>query len=219
MTVYPQHQQVLAYLRQMVNVVREYPDGSNRGPLQHTHPTGGVDFFQAHDFLPGVGYPWCVDAWLTAYEVGAGRKLPYLSPGAYDILNWAKRVGWYRPSLDCVPGDALVFQIGAGHLATLEEQDGPDYVRTIDGNISNRVARARRSRASCLGGIHVPEGNPPDPRAPEPYWVIATSADGHRMLLFSKFATEKTVRGLLPRLVAKYAASGGVTITHSNPNT
>lgn len=212
MTDFPQHDAVLAYLRPCVDVVHETPDGSNRGPIQVTGPhRAGVDFFQEHDFLPGYAYPWCVDTWLSAWAVGAGRTLPYLSAGAYDILNWAKRAGWYRASADCVPGDALVFQVGAGHLATLEAQDGPDWVKTIDGNHGNRVARARRPRSSCLGGIHVPEDKAPDPPAPERFYVIATSESGHKVLVFTKFATEKTIAGLLPRLLVKYGR-GGFTI-------
>lgn len=216
MNDFPQHAKAIAYLRPLVEVVHEQPMGSNRGPVQHTSPTGGVDFFQQHDFLAGVGYPWCVDTWLTAWEVGAGRKLPYRTAGAYEMLRWAKQVGWFKASADCVPGDALVFQVGAGHLATLEAQAGPDFVKTIDGNHGNKVARATRPRSTCLGGIHVPEDKAPDPPAPMPFWVIATSVDGHRKLVFSQFATEKTVLGLLPRLVVKYGRSG-VTITRGKP--
>jgi hypothetical protein len=38
--------------------------------------------------------------------------------------------------------------------------------------------------------------------------VIAGDEHGKRVLLFSKFATEKTVIGILPRLFAKYGRHG-----------
>lgn len=215
MSDFPQHDKVIAYLKPLVEVVHEMPVHSNRGPIQHTNPTGGVDFFQEHDFLNGVGYPWCVDTWLTAWAVGAGRTLPYLSAGAYDMLRWAKDHGWYKQSADCIPGDGLVFKVGAGHLATLEKQLG-DSVQTIDGNHGDKVARAIRPRSLCLGGIHVPEDGKPDPPAPKPYFVIATSMNGHRKLVFSKFATDKEIFSMLPRLLAKYGP-GGVTISRSRP--
>ena len=85
-----------------------------------------------------------------------------------------------------------------------------DTIRTIDGNHLNSVARAARPHSDVAGGIHIPE-QAALPPAPEPYWVIAGSENGKRVLLFSKFATEKQVLGLLPRLFAKYGRAG-VTI-------
>lgn len=200
MSKYPLHDGVLAYARKQIGV-HEAPMGSNRGPI--------VDFYEDHDFLPGHGYPWCVSFVLTCWQEGAGRPLPYKTASAYALLNWARGAGWVRRSTDLIPGDIVVFNVGSGHVGIFERWEGP-FIQTIDGNHNNAVGRAVRSHDVVAGGIHVPE-KAVLPPAPEPYWVIATSESGHRKLLFSKFATEKTVLGLLPRWFAKYGVNG-VTI-------
>lgn len=203
---FPKHDAAVAYARSQIGV-HEDPWGSNRGPIQRIIPRGGVDYYQEHDFLTGHGYPWCVDLGLTAWAV-AGRPLPYKTAGAYDMLRWARANGWVRPSKDCVPGDLMVWHIGAGHLSILETQLG-DRVTTIDGNHNNQVSRVTRSRSLLAGAIHVPEKVVTLPKpVPEPFWVIATSASGTRVLLFSRFASEKTVAGMLPRLLARYGKAG-----------
>lgn len=208
---FPLHDEALSYARSQLGVY-ESPLGTNRGSVQRTHPVGGVDFYQSHDIIPGVGYPWCVTLALTAWEVGANHPLPYKTAGAYALLQWARSVGWYRYSTNCIPGDILIFNYGSGHAAMLESQAGNNVV-TIDGNWNNRVMRCTHSRFHCLGGVHIPEAAklPPPPPAPKPYWVIATDHKGKRVLLFSKFASEKTVLSLLPKLFAKYGKQG-VTI-------
>jgi hypothetical protein len=206
---YPKHDATLAWARHQLGVYETY---SNRGPLQRWNPSGGVDYFQGFDFLAGVGYPWCVSFALAAWSQGGKRPLPYKTAGAYDMFNWAKRNGWARPSRSCIPGDLIIFNIGAGHLAILEKPVGTDgMVHTIDGNSGNRVRRGVRSVNTVRGGVHIPEGavvpvKPP----PEPYWVVTTSVNGKRVVVFSKFATEKTVLGLIPRWISKH--KGGITI-------
>jgi len=201
---YPKHEAALAYARSQLGV---YETSSNRGGIQRTNPRGGVDYYQEHDFLAGIGYPWCVSFALTCWERGSGYRLPYRTAGAYDMFSWAKRVGWARSSRDCQPGDLIIFNIGAGHLAVLEAQDG-EYVRTIDGNSSNRVQRGRRHRSLVRGGVHIPE----QPAGPvyvyEPYWVVTTSLNGKKRVVLSQFATRKRFLGLFAKLALKYDRKG-----------
>lgn len=197
---YPQHDAALAYARKQIGV-REDPMGSNSGQL--------VNFYQAHDFLPGGGYPWCASFVLTCWAEGAKKPLPYRTASAYGLLTWARGAGWAKPSTRLIPGDLVVFNVGSGHVAMFERWEGP-FIQTVDGNHNDAVGRALRPHSDVAGGIHVPE-NPVSRPAPEPYWVIATSESGHRKLLFSRFATEKAVLGLLPRWFAKYGVNG-VTI-------
>lgn len=189
--------------------VHEVPNGSNRGPIQQTRPRGGVDFFQDFDFLVGRGYPWCVSFVLSCWAVGAKRPLPYQTAGAYEMFRWAQTVGWARPSGACAPGDLIVFNVGAGHIAMLESQAGSD-VRTIDGNSSNQVRRVVRSRSAVRGGIHIPEEpvKLPPKLVPQPFWVVTTSERGHKRVVLTRFATEKRFIGLLAKLVSRYGING-----------
>jgi hypothetical protein len=209
MSGYPKHDAVVAWARHQIGVHETY---RNRGPQQKWNPPGGVDYFQGYDFLAGVGYPWCISFCLAGWAEGGKRPLPYKSAGAYDIYRWAQQNGWARSSTDCIPGDLIIFNIGSGHGAILEKPIGPDgMVHTIDGNSGNMVRRMSRPRSQVRGGIHVPEANvvPPKP-LPEPYWVVTTSQNGKRVVVFSKFATEKKVLGLIPRWISRYKS--GITI-------
>jgi hypothetical protein len=200
----PLHDKALAYAISQIGV---HETSRNRGPIQRTNPRGGVDFYQEHDFLAGVGYPWCVDFWLTAWAEGAKHPLPYKSASAYGQLNWARGAGWAIPSAELVPGDGVVLNVGSGHYAMFERWDG-SYIHTIDGNHNDQVGRARRPHSLVAGGIHVPETSHKPVHVPKPYWVIATSENGKRVLVFSQFATEKTLLGILPRLFKKYGRTG-----------
>lgn len=199
---YPKHQAAVRIAAGEVGT-RENPMGSNSG--------WRVRQYQAATFLGGTGWPWCAAFTCWVWE-HAGHKLPYRTASAYGMLSWARGAGWAKASHDLTPGDLVVFNVGSGHIAIFERWDG-DTIHTIDGNHLNMVARASRHRSTVAGGIHIPETPvaPPKP-VPKPYWVIATSESGHRKLIFSKFATEKTILGLLPRLLAKYGRQG-ITIT------
>lgn len=208
------HQKALDYLVHCINV-HEQPAHSNRGPIQVNKPVGGVDFFEQHDFLIGEGYPWCVCAIQTAWQV-AGRPLPYLTAGAFNLWDWARTAGWLVPLDKCIPGDPIVFEEGAGHASTLERYDASmGLVHTIDGNWDDCVMRVAHPASGVKGalGIHVPEKPPVKPPVvPKPFWVIATSHNGHRVLLFTQYATQARIMSLLPKLMAKYGKSG-ITIT------
>ena len=204
MSKYPKHEGAVSYARSQLGV---YETSSNRGGIQRTNPRGGVDYYQEHDFLAGIGYPWCVSFALTCWEEGAGYRLPYRTAGAYDMFSWAKRVGWARNSGDCQPGDLIVWNIGAGHLSMLELNSVSALI-TIDGNSSNRVQRVTRSRSQVRGGIHIPE----QPAGPvyvyEPFWVVTTSVNGKKRVVLSQFATRKRFLGLFARLALKYDRKG-----------
>lgn len=212
MTTYPKHEKAHAYAAHCIGV-HESPNGSNRGPIQVSNPQGGVDFFESHDFVAGVGYPWCVTLWLTAWAM-AGHSLPYKTPSAYAMGDWAKKQGWAKPINQLVPGDACVWNEGSGHLSMFEKYDSSTgLVHTIDGNWNNQVMRATHKISRLRVGIHVPEKTMVI--APkEPYFVIATSVNGHKKILFSHRATKKKVLGLLPRLLHRYGANG-ITIKRS----
>lgn len=205
---FPRHDAAVKYALHCLGV-REIPDGSNRGNIQVTLPDGGVSFFEKHDFVAGEGYAWCVCFCLTAWEVGAKQKLPYLSPGAHAQGDYWKSHGHAVPIAQLIPGDLVDWNEGSGHMSMFERLDG-GTVHTIDGNYGNKVTRATHPARNIRTAIHIPE-NPAHlpPAPPEPFWVIATSVNGHRQLLFTKYATEKMVLNkILPPLVKKYGKAG-----------
>jgi hypothetical protein len=102
----------------------------------------------------------------------------------------------------------VVFNVGSGHIAIFERWEG-STIHTVDGNHNDQVARAARPHSQVAGGIHVPEGIYVAPKpVPKPFWVIATSENGHKKLVFTKFASQATVVKLLPKLLAKYGKNG-----------
>lgn len=209
---YPKHDKAITYARHCVGV-HESPNGSNRGPIQVSNPSGGVDFFEDHDFVAGVGYPWCACFWLTCWAE-AGHTFPYRSPSAFALGDWAKRHGMAKRINDLIPGDACVWNEGSGHMSMFEKFDpSTGLVHTIDGNWGNRVTRATHRVGNLRVGFHVPEeGFLPLPS--QPYFVIATSVNGHKKILFSHRATNKKILGILPRLLHRWGADG-ITIKRS----
>ena len=211
-TKYPKHEKALAYAIHCLGV-HEVPDGSNRGPVQVSNPQGGVDFFETHDFVNGGGYPWCVTLWLTSWAE-AGHPLPYKTPSAHAMGDWARKHGWAVTVDHLVPGDGCDWNEGSGHLSMFEKYDpATGLVHTIDGNWENKVMRATHPVSHLRTGIHVPETGVAPP-APKPYFVIATSAGGHRKIVFSRYAHQKKVLGVLPRILKRYGKNG-VTVTRS----
>lgn len=207
---YPKHDKALAYARHCLGVHETYRD---RGPIQVTNPNGGVDFFQSHDFVAGYGYPWCAAFWLTCWAM-AGKAFPYRSPSAHALGDWARQHGWAKPIHDLVPGDGCDWYEGSGHVSLFESYNpNTGVVTTIDGNWNNRVARATHRASNLRVGIHVPETGVTPP-APKPYFVIATSVNGKRKVLFSQYATQRKVLGILPRLLRRWGANG-ITIKRS----
>jgi hypothetical protein len=210
MDKFPKHEKAYLYALHCLGV-HENPMRSNRGEVQVYNPSGGVDFFEDHDFVAGNGYAWCVDLWLTSWAVGAKQPFPYLSPGAYAIGNWAKKNGMAKPISQLVRGDGCVWREGSGHLSMFESYDqSKGLVHTIDGNWGDKVTRVIHKVSDLYVGIHVPE-TAVKVSVPKPYFVIATSVNGHKKILFSKYATRRKVLGILPRFLVKYGVNG-VTI-------
>lgn len=212
MSSYPKHDAAIAYARAMIGVhevkLRENGYRSNRGPIQKENPRGGVDFFQEWDFLAGVGYPWCASFGHACWGYGAKHPLPYKSAGAYDMLNWANRNGWQRASALCLPGDFAVWNVGEGHLSVIESQTQDD-ITTIDGNHMNHVMRVTRSKRLLRGAIHIPEDTVKPRYVSEPFWVVTTSVNGKKVMVFTKFATKAFfLKHVLPAIVEKYGRAG-----------
>jgi hypothetical protein len=209
---YPRHQKAHDYAVHCLGV-HESPARSNHGPIQVSNPQGGVDFFETHDFVAGNGYAWCACFWLTCWAE-AGHTIPYRSPGAHALGDWARKAGWAKPINQLIPGDGCDWNEGSGHLSMFERFDAATgLVHTIDGNWGDKVQRATHTVGGLRTGIHVPETGV-QPPAPKPYWVIATSVNGHRKILFTQYATKKRILGLLPRLLHRYGVTG-VTVTRS----
>lgn len=213
MPTFPLHEEAYKYAIHCIGV-HEVPSASNRGPIQVTAPPGGVDFFQEHDFVNGGGYPWCACFWLTCWAEGAKHPFPYLSPGAYALGDWAKANGMAKSVHELVRGDGCVWNEGSGHISMFESYDAiTGLVHTIDGNWGDQVIRTTHAASTLRVGIHVPETPMPVVHH-QPYWVIATSVNGHRKILFSQYAARRKVLGVLPRLLKRYGING-ITIKRS----
>lgn len=202
LTAFPKHHAMLGWCIHQVGV-HEEPAHSNRGPIQRTHPSGGVSFFETFDFLAGSGYPWCVDT-IQAGWAAIGHPLPYHTAGAYDLLHWARGVKWAVPSYKCVPGDPIILNIGSGHAATLEKIVGNQF-HTIDGNWRDRVQRVVHSHHEIAGGIHVPEIHVVPPPKKIPWSITVTSATGHKLRVVTTRCTKNALlKYVLPPLISKY---------------
>jgi hypothetical protein len=191
-----QHQKVVAWLRDHVGET-EHPDGSNRGRF--------VQSCQAATWLRGSGWPWCVATWVKAWTV-AGRKLPYLGAGAYQMLDWYERniPAWVVPLARARPGAAVILNIGAGHLATLEHPyDGHGLVHTIDGNWGNAVTRVSHPVSQVRGVVDPPEKvtSPIKIAQKPPVYEVVTSASGHKVVYVSGV---KAISNKLPQLLKRY---------------
>ncbi len=213
MSKYPLHEKAFAYVEHCLGV-HESPAHSNRGPIQVHKPEGGVSYFEQHDFLLGEGYAWCVTLDLTAWEVGAKHPLPYKSPSAHGQGDYWRKHGHAVHAADLIPGDLIDWNVGSGHMSMFEKIQG-GMIHTIDGNSADMVRRCQRSIGLVRTAIHIPEDPAKLPPPPEkkPFWVIATSENGHRQLLFTKYAAESFIlKTILPPLVKKYGKAG-ITIT------
>lgn len=184
---YPKHEKALARANADLKAgVREVPLGSNTGPR--------VREMQGHTWLGGTRWPWCVAACVTWAEE-AGFVLPYQGAGAYAFLDWARRNGWSKPLSRAIPGDFVVFNIGAGHMAMLVEYDArAGTVETIDGNSSDRVRRVLRSASLVRGAVTLPEKPHKIPAAKPPLFEVVTSESGHKVI------TVSTASGLAKKL-------------------
>lgn len=200
---FPKHETALARAKaDLKRGVKEVPLGSNTGPR--------VSAMQAHTWLGGTGWPWCVAACVTWAEE-ADFRLPYQGAGAYAFLDWAARSGWTCTKAQAIPGDFVVFNIGAGHMAMLAKPIEGATVETIGGNESDRVKRSVRSASLIRGIVHLPERPVSLPPAKPPLFEVVTSESGHKVIYVS---TASRVGAKLPKILAKYAR---VTVRRRKP--
>lgn len=172
---YPKHDKALASAIKDVGV-HEEPWGSNTGPR--------VQVYQHATWLGGTGWPWCC-AFCVYHSTRAGFKLPYLGAGAYAWLDWARGAGWSVQSKDAIPGDYVVWNIGAGHMSMLREPIKGGVVKTVDGNVSDRVDIRERPLSLARGFVHLPELAAKPPPARVPVFEVVTAEDGHKVIYVS----------------------------------
>lgn len=194
-----QHHRLLAIARgELRKGVKEVPDGSNTGP--------DVLKYQRATWLSGTHWPWCVAFWQWCNRE-AGIDVPWKGAGAYAALDWAKSVHLAIPLSRAGVGDALVLNIGAGHMAIITA-DAPftNTVPTINGNVSDRVIEKDWPVSLVRGCIHIPEShNTPKPTSP--IFEVVTSVSGHAKVVFS--GRRNAVASQLGKLFNKY---GGITV-------
>lgn len=174
---YPLHAKVLAIAEQeYAKRVHEIPAGMNNGP--------DVNKYQHATWLkvpnPGQkGWPWCVAFWQWC-TVQAGLQMLYKGAGAYELYKWAQQHGFAtsRP----IPGDAVVFNIGEGHLAVFDRIEG-ETVHTIDGNWGDRVTPVAHKLSDVRGYVHVPE-KPVSIVVKKPAHEVVTSASGTKQVVY-----------------------------------
>lgn len=161
---------------------RESPMGSNTGPR--------IREYQAATWLPGTGWPWCSAFICWCYEQ-AGKKLPFPTAGAYDMLARGQKAGWGTTAPQ--PGDPVIFNTGSGHVGLFIRFQGPDVV-SLDGNTSDMVAYRTRPRSLIRGCIHVPGDRVPAlPPVKKPVYEVVRGEGDRAHVVF----TSKTLDGAL----------------------
>jgi hypothetical protein len=134
--------------------VHEMPDGSNEAPAIRRYRTA------VRWSSPRTA--WC--GYFVSYVAGqAGAPLGEYGEGmggVADIRRWAKRTKRWRTRPH--KGNVVVFR---GHVGIVERVVGSNWIVTIEGNHSNRVARVWRSRSEPRGYVRL---HPVDP-APAPW--------------------------------------------------
>lgn len=176
----------------------EVPLGSNRGPF--------VSLCQNSTFLGGTGWPWCA-AFVCKVAKDCGVPLAYNGAGAHDIADHHMAVSLATAHA----GDVVDFNIGSGHTGILVSKGPPGFVTTIDGNWADAVVEVQHPVNVIRKVWRIPgvNGLPARPRARHRWWVIATSASGHRVVLLR---TPRR-RGVLRWLHHHTLLNHGITIS------
>jgi len=134
--------------------VHEMPDGSNEAPAIRRYRTA------VRWSSPRTA--WC--GYFVSYVAGeAGAPLGEYGEGigaVGEVRRWAKRTRRWRTRPH--KGNIAVFR---GHVGIVERVVGSNWIVTIEGNHSNRVARVWRSRSEPRGYVRL---HPVEP-APAPW--------------------------------------------------
>lgn len=197
----------------IVKVAHEYvgrtesPVGSNTGPF--------VLQCQRATFLAGTRWPWCA-AFIAFVAEQCGVKLGYPSAGAHDLADHYVRAGYSVTLADAKPGDIVDLNIGSGHTAIIVSHDRTHGVlHTIDGNWNDRVSEVEHPVSQVrhiwrIPGVSVAQ--PPVHTPKFPPFVVATSASGHRKILFRARRKKRLLSWLGVHNLALLAPNG-ITIT------
>jgi len=170
----------------------EIPAHSNTGAFvmecQAATWLGGAQVGKTPPAKPTTtGWAWCVAFFQKAWQI-TGFVMPWLGAGAYAFLDWAKTVGWVVKWEDAVPGDGVILNIGAGHMAMLAAPvDDAGNVPTISGNYGDKVAEHTFQIGQVRGFIHIPADKtaaPPEPVKP-PVFEVVSSASGRKVIYVS----------------------------------
>jgi len=187
----------------------ESPLGSNRGTF--------VEACQRATFLAGTGWPWCA-AFVCYVAAQAGVRLSYASASANGLADHYVSQGCAVSINHAHGGDVADFNIGSGHTAIIEAVDlEHGVVHTIDGNWGDRVERVVHPISSIRRIWRIPgvAAQGPAPHKPKlPPWVVATSAHGHRKIVF-RASTKKGLLRWLRHHTIERIAPNGVTITRA----
>ena len=124
--------------------VHEMPDGSNEAPAIRRYRTA------VRRSSPRSA--WC--GYFVSYVAGhAGAPLGQYGEGigaVGEIRRWAQRTQRWRTRPH--KGNIAVF---SGHVGIVERVVGSNWIVTIEGNHSNRVARVWRSRSEPRGYVRL----------------------------------------------------------------
>jgi uncharacterized protein (TIGR02594 family) len=160
-------------IAQKENGTAESPRGSNTGPR--------VRQYQAATWLGGTNWPWCLAYVHWCYRQ-AGRPITEnLGAGSWAFHDERVKAGW--GTIAPKPGDIVTWNFGSGHTSLYLSRSG-DTVKTIDGNVSDKVAIVTRKKSQVRGYIHVPEKHGKKKRKPVLFEVV-TSASGTKQVVFT----------------------------------
>jgi hypothetical protein len=148
-----------------------------------------------------------VATWIKAWTE-AGYKLPYKGAGAYEFLKWHQNnlPAWVVPIEKAKPGAAVIWNLGSGHLSTLEKpfSETKPMVHTVDGNVSDMVARRVRSHTIVRGVVDPPEkivGVIKPVKVPK--YEVVSSETGHTVLVVSGRPL-KQLQKFLPKVLRNH---------------
>jgi len=192
---------------------------------QHEDPLGSntgwfVQECQRATFLAGTGWPWCAAFVCEVCKALHDSLAPNNSAGAHDLAN--RHQPWV-PASAVKPGMVVDYNIGSGHTGIVTAIDlHTGTVTSCDGNWSDAVVEHSmplsevRAFWAIPGVTYTTTPTPKPPVKKLPPFVVATSASGHRKILFTSPGGTAGKKSLMAWLTAHSLAKlapNGVTIT------